>query len=54
MKLEGDEGARVLMKSYPVVEVACDDTGNPLDIDTVEDLQSIKSKYLSFVTDQYL
>lgn len=45
MKLEKDKGARVLMKSYPVVEVECNDTGNPIDIDTVEDLQSIESDW---------
>lgn len=50
MQLEGDEGARVLMKKYPVLEVVCDDTGNPFDIDTIEDLHSIESKYPSFVT----
>ena len=43
-KLEGDEGARVLMNSHSVVEVACDHTGNPFDVDTVEDLQAIAHK----------
>ena len=47
MKLEKDEGARVLMKSYPIVEVECNDTGNPFDIDTVEDLQYIESHWLT-------
>lgn len=44
IKLEGDEGARVLMNSHSVVEVACDRTGNPFDVDTVEDLQAIEHK----------
>ncbi len=41
-KLEGDEGARVLMRTHPVVEVACDGTGHPDDVDTVEDLQAME------------
>lgn len=41
IKLDGDEGARVLMSSHSVVEVACDRTGSPRDVDTVEDLQEL-------------
>lgn len=44
IKLEGDEGARVLMNSHSVVEVPCDHTGSPRDVDTVEDLQAIAHK----------
>ena len=39
MKLKGDEGAKQLMRRYPVVEVKSDRTGNPIDIDTPEDLE---------------
>ncbi len=36
--LTGDVGARALMRSHPVVELACDDTGDPTDVDTFDDL----------------
>lgn len=40
-ELEGDVGARALMQRHEVVEVACDDTGSPFDVDTYDDLQAL-------------
>jgi molybdenum cofactor cytidylyltransferase len=40
-ELDGDVGARVLMERHPVVEVPCDDTGSPVDVDTPDDLQNL-------------
>ena len=34
LALDGDEGARVLMRRHRSVEVPCDDTGDPTDVDT--------------------
>ncbi|MGH8809343.1 MAG: nucleotidyltransferase family protein, partial [Noviherbaspirillum sp.] len=38
LTLHGDEGARRLLKTYPVVEVATADHGIVMDIDTLADL----------------
>jgi CTP:molybdopterin cytidylyltransferase MocA len=39
--LTGDVGARALMQRHPVVEVVCDDTGSPVDVDTPSDLENL-------------
>jgi CTP:molybdopterin cytidylyltransferase MocA len=41
MALEGDEGARVLLRTGPTLEVDCTGTGDPTDVDTPEDLQRL-------------
>ncbi len=41
-KLDGDEGAKALMRTHPVVEVACDGTGHPEDVDTLDDLRAME------------
>jgi CTP:molybdopterin cytidylyltransferase MocA len=45
--LEGDEGARVLMRRHPVVEVPCDGTGEPTDVDTPHDLAALEARWRS-------
>lgn len=40
-ELDGDAGARVLMQRHSVVEVPCDGTGSPVDVDTPDDLQNL-------------
>ena len=45
--LEGDEGARVLMRRHPVVEVPCDGTGEPTDVDTPHDLATLEGRWRS-------
>ncbi|MEX2100298.1 MAG: nucleotidyltransferase family protein [Acidimicrobiia bacterium] len=39
--LTGDVGARVLMQRHEVVEIPCDDTGSPADVDTIADLETL-------------
>ena len=40
--LDGDVGARALMRNHPVVEVDCTATGSPVDVDTLNDLQTLE------------
>jgi CTP:molybdopterin cytidylyltransferase MocA len=41
-QLDGDEGARVLLRKGPTLEVDCTGTGDPIDVDTPEDLARIE------------
>jgi len=43
-RLDGDEGARILMRAHGVLEVPCDGTGSPDDVDTVEDLAALETR----------
>jgi len=47
LALVGDEGARVLMRRHPVVEVPCDGTGEPTDVDTPHDLAALEARWRS-------
>ncbi|HEV7525676.1 MAG TPA: nucleotidyltransferase family protein [Acidimicrobiia bacterium] len=47
MKLEGDEGARVLFRRHPAVAVPCGDTGAAADVDTPQDLAELESRWRS-------
>jgi molybdenum cofactor cytidylyltransferase/nicotine blue oxidoreductase len=50
VKLKGDRGAQVLMQDYPVVEVPCEGTGTPQDLDTPEDLAKIREYFSSTIS----
>jgi molybdenum cofactor cytidylyltransferase len=43
-RLAGDVGARALMDDHSVVEVDCTDTGDPSDVDTLEDLREAERR----------
>jgi CTP:molybdopterin cytidylyltransferase MocA len=45
IRLTGDEGARPLLGAHPVVEVPCDGTGRPDDVDTPDDLARLAGRY---------
>jgi CTP:molybdopterin cytidylyltransferase MocA len=43
-ELTGDVGARALMQRHEVAEVPCDETGSPVDVDTVADLDRLNQE----------
>jgi molybdenum cofactor cytidylyltransferase len=43
-ELTGDVGARALMQRHEVVEVPCDTTGSPVDVDTAADLERLNQE----------
>ena len=45
--LQGDEGARVLVRRHGAVAVPCDGTGEPTDVDTPEDLAALEARWRS-------
>jgi nicotine blue oxidoreductase len=47
LELTGDEGARVLLRRHGAVEVPCDGTGDPADVDTPEDLARLETRWRS-------
>ena len=47
LALEGDEGARVLLRRHGAVEVPCDGTGEPTDVDTPADLIALEKAWRS-------
>ena len=47
MRLEGDVGARALLRRHGAVEVPCDGTGDPSDVDTLDDLRAMEQRCAS-------
>jgi CTP:molybdopterin cytidylyltransferase MocA len=43
-QLRGDVGARALMGSYDVTDVDCTGTGDPVDVDTLDDLRALEGR----------
>jgi len=43
-RLDGDVGARALMSTHDVVEVDCTGTGDPRDVDTLDDLRALEEE----------
>lgn len=43
-ELTGDVGARALMQHHEVVDVSCDNTGSPVDVDTTADLERLNQE----------
>ena len=44
LTLRGDTGARTLMRTHPVTEVDCTGTGDPTDVDTLDDLRALEGR----------
>jgi len=52
LALAGDEGARVLLRRHGAVEVPCDGTGEPADVDTPQDLIALEKVWRSRTTSE--